>query len=93
MNPHLLNDLNLSLETGCSTLNQGHVGCNAHLVDVTSRGNVVQGVENYLEALEPFDIELRIHDIRVVRLDVDMWVETVGSLFGDLAHLLATTGY
>jgi len=86
---YLLDDLNLSFETGCSTLDQRHIGGNTHLVDVTSRGNVVQSVEDNLEALEPLDIELRVHDVRVVCLDLDVRIESVGGFFGDLAHMLA----
>ena len=49
-----------------------------------SRIEVVQRIEHKFEALKPFNIELRIFDVGMVRLELDVWVEFGGALFCDL---------
>lgn len=45
---------------------------------------VVQSIEDQIEAGEPVDVELRILDIDVMCFKLDLWVESTGALFGDL---------
>lgn len=45
---------------------------------------VVQGIEDQIEAGEPIDVELRILDIGVMCFKLDLWIESTGTLFGDL---------
>ena len=52
----------------------------AHAVDVLARLDVVQSVEDNVEGLEEEDVELGIHDIRVLRVNLH--------ILSKLAHLL-----
>jgi hypothetical protein len=45
---------------------------------------IVQGVEDKVEGLEPFNVELRVFDIGVVGGKRDGGVEFGGGFFGDL---------
>lgn len=45
---------------------------------------IVKGIEDKFEALEPLYIELRIFDIGMVRFELDVRVELGGALFCDL---------
>lgn len=45
---------------------------------------VVQRVENKIETTEPFNIELRIFDVRMVCDDRDIGIELLRGLFSDL---------
>lgn len=47
---------------------------------------VVQRIEDYIEALEPFYIESRIFDVCMVCFELDVRVEFGGGLFRDLAR-------
>ena len=45
---------------------------------------IVEGIEDKFEALEPLDIELRIFDIGLMRFEFDVRVELGGALLCDL---------
>lgn len=47
---------------------------------------VVQRIEDYIEALEPLYIEPRILDVCMVCFELDVRVEFGGGLFRDLAR-------
>lgn len=76
--------LNLTVESCRTTLDQGNIGSQAHLVDVSSRIKVVKRIEDNCEALKPFYVELRIFDVGVVRFKSDVRVELGGAFFCDL---------
>lgn len=86
---YLADDLHLAIEASGATFNQGHVGSQAHLVHVATRLEVVQRVENDAERLEPRDVEFVVLDVGVVRLDVDVRVESASRFLCDLRHPLA----
>ena len=75
---HLLNHLNLPIEASRPTFYERHVRCQTHLVHMPSRIEIVQGVEDKIEALEPLYVELGIFDVRVVRFKFDVRVEFGG---------------
>lgn len=81
---NLSNDLDLSVEAGGSTLDQRHTGCKAHPVDMTSSRQVVQGVENNVECLEPIHVELAVHDVRMIGLQLSARLEIVRNFFRNL---------
>ncbi len=81
---HLDDRLNLAVESRRTTLNQGHTCSQAHLVDMPSRIEVIEGIKDKCEALEPFCIELRIFDVGMVRFELDVRVESGGALLCDL---------
>lgn len=85
--PHLLDHLHLPIESRCPALDQRHVCRQAHPVHMSPRIQIVQRIENDCEGLEPVDIELRIFDIGVMRLDLDIRVEFAGGFFRDLSAL------
>jgi hypothetical protein len=82
--PAFLDYLNLTIEAHCTTLDQRDVGCEAHLVNVTAGVKIVQGIEDEVEGLEPFNVELGVFDIGMVGGEGDMGVEFGGGFFGDL---------
>lgn len=45
---------------------------------------VVEGVENYPKAAKPLNVELRVLDVRMIWDDLDVRVELLRSLCGDL---------
>ena len=45
---------------------------------------IVERVEDEVEALEPVDVELGIFDVGMMRFDLDVRVEFAGGLFRDL---------
>ena len=51
---------------------------------MASRIEVIKGIEDECEALEPFYVELQIFDVGMVRLELDMGVELGGALLCDL---------
>lgn len=83
---HLLDDLSLPVEACGTTLDQRYISCQAHLVHMAARLQVVQSIENNLKALEPCDIEAGVLDIVVVGLDLDIWVELARGLFRNLSR-------
>jgi hypothetical protein len=75
----------LAVETGSPTLDERHVRCQTHLVDVPPRLQVVQRIEDYPEAAKPFDAELGVFDVGVMGDDLDCPVKLFGDFLGDLA--------
>ena len=81
---NLFDRLNLPIESCRSTLNQGYIRSQAHFVDMPSRIEVVKCVEDERKALEPLYVELRIFDVCMVRLELDVRIEFGGTLLCDL---------
>jgi hypothetical protein len=81
---HLLDDLHLAVEARRSALDQRHVGCQAHLVHMTARFQVIERIEHDIELAEPCHVEPRIFDVIVIRLDLDRGVESARRLLRDL---------
>ena len=78
--------MNLAIEARSTTLNQGHVCCQAHFVDMPPCIKIVQCIEDDIEALKPFYIELRVLDVGMVRLELNMRIEFCCALFGNLGE-------
>ena len=82
--PALLDYLDLTIEAHCTALDQRDVGCEAHLVDVAAGVEIVQGIEDEVEGLEPLNVELGVFDVGVVSSEGDVGVEFGGGFFSDL---------
>ena len=54
---------------------------------MTSSINIVQGVENDLEAGKPIDIELWVFNVAMISLKLDVRIEFGGALFRDLRKI------
>jgi hypothetical protein len=63
---NLRNDLDLPIEASCSTLDQGHASCKTHPVDMTPSRQVVECIEHDVKLLEPTNVELAVHDVRMI---------------------------
>lgn len=50
---------------------------------------VVEGIENDLEVAKPRNAELGVFDVGMVRDDLDVWIESLCRLFGNLPQKLA----
>lgn len=88
MRSYLLDDLHLPVEARGAALDQRDVGGQTHAVDMAARIEVVECVEDDVEALEPRDVELRVLDVVVVRCDLGRRVEFAGGLLRDLRMLI-----
>lgn len=88
---YLDDDLDLAVEACGAALNQRDAGSQTHLVDMAAGVKVVKRIEDEIEGLEPCDVELRVLDVAVVGLDLDVGVELGGRLFGDLVALGVST--
>ena len=82
--PAFLDYLDLTVEAHCTALDQRDVGCEAHLVGMAAGVEIVQGIEDEVEGLEPFNVELGVFDVGVVGGEGDGGVEFGGDFFGDL---------
>ena len=51
---------------------------------MSPRIQIIQRIEHNFERLEPCNVELRVLDIVVVGLDLDLGVESAGRLLRDL---------
>lgn len=56
---------------------------------MSSSVEVVEGVEHNLEIAKPGDAELGVLDVGVMRDNLDVWVEPLCSLLGNLPNQLA----
>ena len=74
----------MPVEACSPTVHHGHVGGNAHFVDVSASIDIVEGVEDDVKAFEKVDVESRIFDVRVVGFDVDVRVELASGFFCNL---------
>lgn len=81
----LLDDLDIAVESCGTTLNQGHIRRQAHPVHVPSGLEIVERIEDDIEVFEPSGVELRVFDVRMVRDDLDLGVEGLRSIFGNLS--------
>jgi hypothetical protein len=54
---------------------------------MTPRIEVVQRVEDQSEGLEPIDIELRVFDVGMMSLELNVRVKLYGALFSNLRRL------
>jgi hypothetical protein len=86
---HLLDDLNLAIEARRPTLDQRHISRQTHFVHMSSCFEVVQGVEDEIEFLEPVDVEDGIFDVGMIRLELDGGIEFASSVFRDLFALIS----
>lgn len=80
----LNDDLDLTIEAGSAALDQWDVGRQTHFIDVTSGIDIVERIEDELEAGKPIYIELRIFDIGLMCLQLDVGVEFAGTFLCDL---------
>lgn len=74
----------MPIEASGAAVHHGHVGGNAHFVDVSARIDIVERVEDEMEALEKVDVESRVFDVCVIRFDLDVRVELARCLFSHL---------
>lgn len=77
----LLDDLDLAVEPGSSTLDQWNIGCQTHLVHVPPSLHVVQCIEHNIEPAEPLHIEPGLLNVGMVGLNLDLWIEPLRCLF------------
>lgn len=56
----------LAVEAGSSTFNERDVRCKAHVIDMSPRSKVIKRIEDDIESLKPVNVELSVHDIRMV---------------------------
>lgn len=90
---NLFNDLDLSIESCGSTLDQWHTGCKTHPVDMTPSSQVIQRVENNVECLEPIHVELTVHDVRMVGLQLCAGLEIMRDFFRNLWTVIAVSAH
>lgn len=81
-------DLNLSVESCSSALDERNICCQTHFVYMSSCFEVVECIENEGEGGEPVDVELGITDVCVVRFDIHVRIEFAGRFLSDLCALL-----
>lgn len=81
---YLLNDLNLTIEASGSTFDQGYIGCKAHLVHMSSCGDVIQRIKHNVKGPEPRDVELGIHDVCMIGLELCVRPELLRNFLGNL---------
>lgn len=84
----LLDGLNLTVETGCATLNEWYISSQAHFIHVPSCFQVIEGIENDAEVAEPRNSEFIVLDIGMMRDDLDFGIESLRSLFSNLFVLV-----
>lgn len=81
---NLFNDLYLAVEARGATFYQGHAGSETHAIDVAACSKIVKRIEYYVETSEPLDIELGVHDIRVICLKLCAWLKSLRNIFRNL---------
>jgi hypothetical protein len=82
---HLLDDLDLPVEARGAALDQRDTGCQAHLVHMPPRIQIIQRIEDEIESLEPRDIEARVLYIVMIRLNLDIRIEHERRVFRNLS--------
>ncbi len=80
----LLDDLHLTVESSGTTLYERYVGCKAHLVDMPSCINIIEGVEYQLEGGKPRHTEFGVFNVGMMRNNLDGRIEFLCHLFCDL---------
>ena len=73
-------DLHVTAVPSGSTLDQWGVSSETHLINVSSRVDVVQCAKNDIKRLEPFDVVLWIFDVIAMRCNVHARIEQAGCL-------------
>lgn len=81
---HLLNNLDLSVESRSPAFNQRHIGGQTHAVHMAARIEVVQGIKHDIERREPVDIKAAILDIVMIRLELRARLKLVRDVFRHL---------
>ena len=76
--------LHLSVEASCSGLDQWDLGCQTHSIHMPPRIKIVQCIKYDTKLRKPFDIELCILDIGVIRFEFDVRVEFGSSILSNL---------
>ena len=84
---NLDDDLDLPVESSCTTLNQGNICRQAHPVNMSSSIEIVERIEDEIESLEPVDIEFGVFDIGMMRFKFDVRIEFGGCFFRDLKRM------
>jgi len=84
---YLFNDLHLTIEARSSALDKWNICSKAHVVDMPSCSYVIQRIEHNVITLEPVDVELPIHDIRMICFKLCTWLESLSHL---LCYLCTT---
>jgi hypothetical protein len=82
--------LHLPIEASCSALNKWNIRCKTHSIDMSSRVQIVKGIENDRVFLEEFNIVLRILDVSVIGFEFNVRVELCSSLFCNLLCISMT---
>lgn len=77
-------NLHLAIESGGATLDQGYISCQAHLIDVSARFEVVKSIESNAELLEPGHSEFIVLYIAMVCDNFDIGIEPFCCLLGHL---------
>lgn len=86
---HLFDHLHLAVKASGTTLDQGHIGCQAHPVDMTPGLEIVQGVKDYIKFSEPGHRELDVLDVGMMCFELHIGIETCRRFLGDLESALA----
>lgn len=87
--PNLLDDLNLAIEAGGTTLYQRHIRSKTHAVNVAARSEVIKCIEDHVETPEPVDVEFRVHDVRVIPLELRTGLELLRDILGNLGQYIS----
>ena len=79
-----LDNLNLTIESRRATFHQRYIRSQTHLINMPSCVEVVQSVKDHGKPFEPFDIELRIFDIRMMSHQLHIRIEPLRRFFSYL---------
>lgn len=81
---HLLDHLNLSIETRRATLDEWYISSQTHPIDMASCIEIIKGIENDIERFKPVDSKLTVLYIRVIGVEFRIRPELLRNFFGDL---------
>jgi len=82
----LLDHLHLTIEASGTALDQRHTSREAHFVHMSSRLEIVEGVEDYLESSKPRHGELGVFYVRVMGDNLGVGIELLCRFLGDLRY-------
>lgn len=77
---HLLDDLNLSIKTRCSTFYQRYVCGEAHSIHMATSVQIIKGVEDNIERGEPVDVKLGVFDVGMICFQLRIGAELLGDV-------------
>lgn len=80
----LLNNLDLPIETGCTTFDQRNVCGKAHFIHMPPGIEIIKSVEDHCKASKPIDIELCIFYVAVMCLELNIGIELMCCILGHL---------